>query len=73
MQTFFGFICPRCGSTIDIGVGRPECPNCGVAMVPNAAGNASATNVYCPKCKLAVGLANSERCPKCGGAWHPLP
>lgn len=29
----------------------------------------AAANVYCPKCKTAYGLVNSDRCPQCGGPF----
>ena len=68
---FFGYKCPQCNTKIDIGAvaGTSElnCPNCGVKMVPDLEGKASAANVYCPKCKASYGLVNSDRCPQCGG------
>jgi len=75
LSSYFGFKCPCCGSTVDIGVGvgDPRCPSCGERMTPNAGFPGAAANVYCPKCKLAVGLANSATCPQCGGPWSPMP
>lgn len=77
-NVYFGYKCPKCGSTVGVGttVGVSEnlpCPTCATPMVPDPKGQASAANVYCPRCKIAVGLANSDRCPDCGGEWEALP
>ena len=74
--TYFGYRCPKCGTTVDIGVaigGGPACPTCGTPMEPDQRGTASAANVYCQTCKTAYGLVNSDRCPKCGGPFTKLP
>lgn len=72
---YFGYRCPQCGTTVDIGVDTtgdtPRCPNCRAEMRPDPNGRASATNVYCPRCNIAVGLVNSDHCPDCGGPWSP--
>jgi rRNA maturation endonuclease Nob1 len=75
MQSYFGYRCPRCGSTVDIGVatGDPACPSCGTKMEPNSSGRGAAANVYCAKCDAAFGLVNSDRCPQCGGPFTALP
>jgi DNA-directed RNA polymerase subunit RPC12/RpoP len=75
--SYFGYKCPRCGSTIDIGatVGssdEPACPHCGTIMKPDPHGKTSAANVYCPKCNASFGLVNSDRCPKCGGPFSRI-
>jgi len=74
---FFGYICPRCKSTVDIGVAVGQsielCPQCQTRMIPNPGGRSSAANVYCSTCRVVVGLVNSDRCPQCGGLWQPLP
>lgn len=70
--TFFGFVCPSCGTSIDIGVGHPRCPNCQTLMVPNPQARAAA-NVYCPACDSSMGLVNSDRCPSCGGPLTRTP
>ena len=72
-STFFGYKCPRCGTTVQVGVaqssGEPSCPNCHATMVPNPDAPGSGANVYCPKCEIAVGLATTDHCPQCGGPW----
>jgi DNA-directed RNA polymerase subunit RPC12/RpoP len=74
MLSYFGYRCPKCGSTVDIGVttGRPSCPTCGTTMAPNEGAKSSAGNVYCPRCKASYGLVNSDKCPQCGGPFSPL-
>jgi rRNA maturation endonuclease Nob1 len=66
LTTFFGYKCPKCETTIDIGVGEPKCPNCGTEMVPNGKAKSSAANVTCTACNTFYGLTNSDTCPKCG-------
>jgi len=74
--SFFGYKCPRCGSTIDIGgvVGLDElhCSNCGTIMGPDPDGKTSAANVYCSNCNASFGVVNSERCPICNGPFSKL-
>lgn len=74
--SFFGYICPKCGSTVDIaavaGSDVLRCSNCGTIMEPNPTGRTSAANVFCSKCNAYFGLVNSERCPKCGGPFSQL-
>ncbi len=65
MTTYFGFICPQCKSTVDIGVGQPNCPSCGTRMVANKQGTPVATNVHCKKCNTSYGMINSDKCPDC--------
>ena len=77
-NTFFGYRCPSCDTTVDIGAStspsaEQRCPSCGTPMLPDPKGRASAANVYCPRCKIAVGLVNSDRCPECGGPWSRIP
>jgi len=71
--SFFGYKCPRCGTTIDIssiaGSVELHCPNCGTAMEPDPNGKTSAANVYCSSCNASSGLVNSDRCPICGGPF----
>jgi len=75
MQTssFFGYICPKCKSTIDVaaivGSDKLTCPQCKTPMVPNSNGRTSAANVYCAKCNTSYGLVNSDKCPQCGGPF----
>ncbi len=73
---FFGYKCPRCNSTVDIGAvagaSTLKCPNCGVDMVPDPKGKTSAAKAYCPKCKSLYGLVNSDRCPQCGGPFQSI-
>ena len=73
---FFGYKCPKCGSTSDIiaiaGSSEPRC-SCGAIMVPDPKGKTSTANAYCPKCKSFSGLVNSDRCPTCGGPFSSLP
>jgi len=76
-SSYFGYKCPRCGSTIDIGgvVGSSDemhCPSCDTVMIPDPNGKTSAANVYCPNCKSSFGLVNSDRCPICGGPFSIL-
>jgi hypothetical protein len=75
LTNYFGFECPRCNSTVDIGVGSgdPTCPTCGTPMVPNTESRGAAANVYCKTCKAAYGLVNSNRCPQCGGPLSQMP
>lgn len=75
LSSYVGFKCPRCGSSVDIGVGPgdPTCPSCGTRMEPNSNYTGAAANVYCPRCKVAVGLTNSASCPQCGGPWSAMP
>ena len=75
--SFFGYKCPKCNSKISVGVmlggDAPMCPGCEVPMVPDREAQASAANVYCPNCKTAFGLVNSDRCPTCGGPFSKMP
>ena len=75
--SYFGFKCPRCGSTVGVGIvptnEEPKCPSCGTEMEPNPEAQGAAANVYCPACSIAVGLVTSDRCPQCGGPWSALP
>lgn len=68
--SYFGYKCPRCHSTVDIGamVGtdKPHCPSCGTIMEPDPKGKISAANVHCSKCNSSFGLVNSDKCPHCG-------
>jgi rubrerythrin len=64
--TYYGFICPKCKSTVDIGIGEPNCPICGIKMVSNKQGKPIAMNVYCKKCNSNFGMINSDKCPICG-------
>jgi DNA-directed RNA polymerase subunit RPC12/RpoP len=76
-MTYFGFKCPACGSTIDIGIGfssvPPRCLSCGTAMIPNPEARPSTANAYCPRCRSMFGLINSDRCPTCGGPFSAAP
>jgi len=79
MQTisFFGYICPQCRGTIDIGAvvggGRDMiCSKCKIPMVPNPNGQMSAANVYCENCIVGYGIINSDKCPQCGGQFSRL-
>ena len=69
-NSFFGYKCPKCNTTIDIGVivgnSKPLCPNCKTEMIPDNNGKVSAANVHCKKCNSFYGLINSDRCPQCG-------
>jgi len=75
--SYFGYKCPKCGSTIDIGgvVGSSDellCPHCGTVMITDPNGKTSAANVYCPNCKAFFGLVNSDRCPICEGPFSAM-
>jgi len=76
MKSYFGLICPQCQSTVDIGVGSsagpPLCPNptCKTPMVPNPQTSPVAVNVYCPTCSASYRMVNSDKCPRCGGAFE---
>jgi DnaJ-class molecular chaperone len=74
--SFIGYKCPKCNTTIDIGVvaGSDElkCPSCKTIMEPNPRGKAIAANVYCPNCNASFGLINSDKCPRCGGSFSSL-
>ena len=76
-STFFGYKCPRCNSKVNLhvvlGKDSPECPNCHTIMVPDEEGQVSAANVYCPICKTAFGLVQSDKCPDCGGPFTRMP
>ena len=69
-SSFFGYKCPKCGSTCDIiamvGGEVPLCSVCKTEMVPDPDGKKSAANVTCKKCNSSYGLINSDRCPECG-------
>lgn len=66
ITTYFSFICPNCQSTVDIGVGQPDCPSCGTKMIPNQKGTPIGANVHCKKCNSFYGMINSDKCPHCG-------
>ncbi len=70
VTSYFGYICPNCKSTIDIGaiVGSSKilCPTCKTEMVPNKNGRSVGTNVHCKNCNSSFGLINSDKCPNCG-------
>lgn len=66
VTTYFGFKCPRCNSSVAIGVGKPNCPSCGTQMLPNFESEPVATNVHCKKCNSYYGMINSDKCPDCG-------
>lgn len=70
--SYFGFICPKCKSTVDIGAsissapeGDPKCPTCGTTMEPNPQGQTVSANVHCSNCNSSFGLINSDKCPNC--------
>ena len=75
--SFFGYKCPRCNSKVTVGaiVGADEmrCPSCNTIMEPDENGQASAANVYCPKCNSIFGLVTSDKCPTCGGEFSKIP
>jgi len=75
LTSYFGFRCPKCGSTVDVGVaaGEPSCPTCGTTMEPNPDARGSAAGVYCARCDAAFGLVNSDVCPLCGGPFGAMP
>jgi hypothetical protein len=70
VTSYFGYICPNCKTTIDIGamVGANKilCPTCKTEMVPNPQGRPVSTNVHCKKCNSSFGMINSDKCPTCG-------
>lgn len=78
---FFGFICPKCRSTIDIGASvssasseeDPKCPSCGTKMEPNPQGQTTSANVHCRNCNSSFGLINSDKCPCCGQPFSQIP
>jgi DNA-directed RNA polymerase subunit RPC12/RpoP len=68
-SSYFGYKCPRCHATVDIGAmvgaAKPTCPSCGAIMEPDPKGKTSAGNVQCSKCHSSFGLVNSDKCPIC--------
>ena len=73
---YFGFMCPQCNSTVDIGAGfeaTPTCSQCNVALVPNPNAKPATANAYCANCKSFAGIVNSDRCPACGGPFSASP
>ena len=66
LTNYYGFICPKCHSTVNIGIGEPNCPTCGTKMIPNKKANPVSANVYCKKCNISFGMINSDKCPECG-------
>ncbi len=68
--SFFGYICPKCKTTIDIsaivGNDKIHCPTCKTEMVPNKQGRSVSANVHCKKCNSIFGIINSDKCPNCG-------
>ncbi len=66
LTNYFGFICPICSSTVNVGGGEPNCPSCGTRMVANKKGNSVAMNVSCKKCNNFFGMIDSDKCPTCG-------
>lgn len=66
VSTYYGFICPKCRTTIGIGIGEPNCPHCGTNMVANKKSAPFAANVHCKKCNASFGIINSISCPLCG-------
>lgn len=72
--SYFGFMCPQCKSSVDIGAGGPPtCPECGNAMIPNPNASPVTANAYCANCKSLSGIVNSDRCPDCGGPFSAAP
>ncbi len=66
-STFFGFICPKCTTSITFGIGgEPVCPNCGTRMIPNKNATPVAMNVHCKKCNSSFQMIDSDTCPECG-------
>ena len=76
-STFFGYKCPKCNSKVTVsailGADEMRCPSCNSVMEPDEEGQASAANVYCPKCKSQFGLVTSDKCPNCGGEFSKKP
>jgi hypothetical protein len=70
LTTYYGFICPKCNITVDIGIGEPDCPDCGTKMLPNKQGHSVAVNVTCKKCNIKFGMVNSDVCPECGTKFN---
>lgn len=72
--TYYGYKCPKCNSTVDIGVivGNDviACPRCKAIMEPNKEGKACTANAHCKKCNATFGIINSDRCPRCGGNFE---
>jgi DNA-directed RNA polymerase subunit RPC12/RpoP len=74
VTTYFGYICPNCKSTVDIGAiatGTDTdteilCSQCHTPMVPNPNGRIVSTNVKCLDCNISFGMINSDKCPQCG-------
>lgn len=73
VESYFGLKCPVCSTTVEVGVGKPNCPSCGTRMIPNPNSRGVAANVYCAKCNAAFGLVTSPNCPTCGGAFSKIP
>ena len=70
VASFFGYICPNCKTTIDIGAfaggNKLLCPSCGTEMVPNPEGRPVTMNAHCKKCNSFFGMINTDKCPNCG-------
>jgi rubrerythrin len=72
LSTVYGFKCPKCNTSIDIGIGlelnkeNPKCPNCGTGMIPNVNASPVAANVTCKNCNVSFGMIDSDKCPFCG-------
>lgn len=65
VTSYFGFACPKCKSSVDIGTGEPNCPWCGTKMEANPDSAPVRTNAHCKKCNATYGLINSDICPLC--------
>jgi rubrerythrin len=70
LTTYYGFICPKCKSTVNIGISEPNCPDCGTMKVPNKQGTPILTNVTCKKCNAFFGMTDSDKCPDCGTKFN---
>lgn len=63
---FIGYECPKCHSTIRVGVGSPVCPSCGTAMVADTKPESAVyAGVTCKKCGAVYGVTTSNVCA-CG-------
>lgn len=65
VNSYFGFKCPKCNTTTDIGAGASICTQCESKMRENTSATPSTANAYCSHCQTYHGLINGDCCPIC--------